>query len=96
MFGSEAGYLAQHFQVDLDALAHARALHFDRHLGAIAQHRAVHLGHRRRRQRLFVERLEQLANRRLQLRLDDLDDARGGDRLNGVLQARQGVDVVSR
>ena len=45
----EAGYLAQHFKVNLDALAHAGPLDFDRHLGAIGQHGVVHLGHRRRR-----------------------------------------------
>ena len=92
----EARDFAQHLQVDLDALPHAGPLDFDRHFGAVAQHRAVDLGHRRRRQRLLVERLEQLVDRRLQLGLDDLHDAFGRHRLDGVLQSRQGVDVVRR
>ena len=81
MLRGEARDLAQDLQVDLDALADARPLNFDRHLGSVAQHGVVHLCHRRRRQRLPVEALEQLVNRRLQLRLHDLDNAFGWHRL---------------
>ena len=92
----EVGDLAQDLQVDLDALAHAGPLDFDRDFGAVAQHRAMDLGHRRRRQRLLVEALKQLVDGRVQLGLDDLDDAFGRHRLDRVLESREGVDVVGR
>ena len=83
----ELRHLAQHLEVDLDALPNARPLHLDRHLGVVAQHGSMHLGHRRRRQRHAVERLEELVDGRLQLGLDDLDDALGRHRLDRGLQA---------
>ena len=43
---------------------------------------------------MVIEALKQLVDRRFQLCLDDLDDALRGDGLDGVLQARQRMDVV--
>ena len=92
----ELGDLAQYLQVDFDALPNARALDLDRHLRAVAQHRAMDLRHRRGRQRQPVELEEQLFERGVELRLNDLHDALGGNGLNGVLEARQSMDVVRR
>ena len=84
----------QNLDVNLDFLAHAWALHLDRHFCTVMQYSMVNLGHRRGGERLAIERLEQLGDRRTQITFDNGDYLLAGHRLNGVLQAGEGFDIV--
>jgi hypothetical protein len=55
MLRCEPRHFAQHFQVDLGALPHARSLDLHRDVGPVMQHRTVYLRHGRCGQRLQVE-----------------------------------------
>ena len=58
------------------------------------QYSAVNLSHRRRSQWLTIERLEQLGDGGTQITFDNGDYLLAGHRLNRVLQAGEGFDIV--
>ncbi len=92
----EPGERAQHVEVALDLVLHARAQHLDDDLGAVHQLRRVHLRDRGGGERRYVEALEHIADRLVVGRLDDLDRLLGRERRHGVLQFRQLVGDVGR
>src|SRR5262245_10831609 len=70
----EARDFVQHLDIDLDSLAYARPLDLHDDLVAVAEGGAVNLSHRGCSQRLWIERLKQISDRRAEFGLDNLND----------------------
>mmetsp|Transcript_5606 Transcript_5606/g.16812 ORF Transcript_5606/g.16812 Transcript_5606/m.16812 type:complete len:625 (-) Transcript_5606:259-2133(-) len=80
-------------QVRVEQLAQARPLHLDRHRHALV-HGAVNLPERRRGNRLLLERVEDLLDRRAELPAHDLHRLCAAKAGHVVLQVAQHLDVL--
>ena len=96
LFREKARELVKEREVVRQEVANVWALHLDHDRPSVAQFRGMHLTKAGGADGLGVERSKQLADPRVQLRLDDLFDGGDGNLVDVVLQLFQLLDVRRR